>query len=184
MLEEIKAQTRSAVEEILAEAKLEAQDIFVLGLSTSEVTGHRIGKSSNLEIGQAIVGTVLEVLRPRDIYLAVQGCEHINRSLVIERGAAKLYNLEQVTVKPVLHAGGAGSMAAYDLAKDPVMIEHVTAKAGLDIGDTSIGMHVKYVQVPLRLAVKNIGEAHVTALKSRPKLIGGARAEYEDMVTR
>lgn len=184
MLEEIKEQTRLAVEEIIAEANLEAFDIFVLGLSTSEVTGQRIGKSSNLEIGKAIIETVLEILKPKQIFLAVQGCEHINRAIVIEKEAAKLYNFEQVTVKPALHAGGAGSMAAYELAVEPVMIEHVAAKAGLDIGDTSIGMHVKFVQVPLRLKVKEIGQAHVTALKSRPKLIGGVRAEYEDMTTR
>lgn len=181
-MEEIKNRVKLAAEELLEYAKLSEGDIFVLGASTSEVQGMKIGKSSSEDIGHAIVGALLEVLKPRGIYLAVQGCEHINRSLVIEKEAQKAYGYEEVTVKPALHAGGACSMAAYELADDPVVIEHVVAKAGLDIGDTSIGMHVKYVQIPVRLAIKEIGMAHVTALKSRPKLIGGPRAEYPDSV--
>lgn len=179
-MKEIREKVKAAVIELLENTKLVAGDIFVLGASTSEVQGEKIGKSSSEEIGYAIVESLLEVLKPRGIYLAVQGCEHINRSLVIEREAQIKYGYDEVTVKPVLHAGGACSMAAYELAEDPVVIEHVTAKAGIDIGDTSIGMHVKFVQIPVRLSVKEIGMAHVTALKSRPKLIGGPRAGYPD----
>ena len=181
-MNEIKEKVSAAINELLEIAKLQKGDIFVIGASTSEVQGERIGKSSSEEIGYAIITAAHEVLKPKGIYLAVQGCEHINRSLVIEREAQIKYGYDEVTVKPVLHAGGACSMAAYELADDPVVIEHVTAKAGIDIGDTSIGMHVKFVQIPVRLQVKEIGMAHVTALKSRPKLIGGPRAGYPDEV--
>ena len=83
-----------------------------------------------------------------------------------------------MSVLPTLHAGGSGQLAAFRYMKDPVEVEFIKADAGLDIGDTSIGMHVKYVQVPIRPILKEIGQAHVTALASRPKLIGGARAQY------
>lgn len=108
----------------------------------------------------------------------MQGCEHINRSLVVEREAAERYDLEIVTVKPALHAGGACAVAAYDRAEDPVMVEHITAKAGMDIGDTFIGQHIKHVQIPVRLDIDQIGAAHATFVRSRPKLIGGPRAIY------
>ena len=110
--------------------------------------------------------------------MAVQGCEHLNRALVVERSVAKARHFEQVTVFPSLHAGGAGQIAAFEKFKDPVEVEHITAEAGMDIGDTSIGMHVKFVQVPVRTSVKQIGLAHTTYLRYRPKLIGGARAKY------
>ena len=99
---------------------------------------------------------------------------------MIEREAAEKYNFEIVTVKPALHAGGACSVAAYARAEDPVMVEHVVAKAGMDIGDTFIGQHIKHVQIPVRLDIKEIGGAHVTFVRSRPKLIGGPRAEYPE----
>jgi uncharacterized protein (TIGR01440 family) len=179
MLEEIREQTRAALSELLEKAQLKKGDIFVLGGSSSEIVGGVIGKNSNEDVGKAVVEEILKILNEKGIFLAVQGCEHINRALVIEREAAEKNNFEIVSVVPALHAGGAMSMAAYAMMKDPVMIEHVVAKAGLDIGDTSIGMHVKFVQVPVRLKVKEIGKAHVTALRSRPKLIGGKRAVYE-----
>lgn len=178
-INEVKKQIESAVKELIEVANLNAGDIFVIGSSTSEVKGSMIGKDSSEEIGVAIIETALPILREKDIFLAVQGCEHINRSLVVERELAKRDKLTIVSVVPKLHAGGATSMAAYKLAKDPVMVEHITAQAGLDIGDTSIGMHIDFVQVPVRLKEKSIGMAHLTALRCRPKLIGGARAEYE-----
>lgn len=180
MLEEIRRDLREAVLELLDQAGLKKGDIFVLGASSSEVIGERIGKGSSQEVGEVIVEEILTILREREIYLAVQGCEHINRSLVIEREAMEKYGLEEVTVIPQLHAGGACSMAAYKFAKDPVVVEHIVAKAGMDIGDTSIGMHVKFVQIPVRLKIKEIGKAHLTALRSRPKLIGGQRAAYPE----
>ncbi len=174
-LEKIKEETIAALNELLEAASLKAGDILVLGCSTSEVSGGVIGKASNEEAGR----TIVSVLEPKGIFLAVQGCEHINRALVIEKESQEKYGFEEVSVVPALHAGGAASLAAYNLFKSPVMIEHVMAHAGMDIGDTEIGMHVKFVQVPVRLKTKYIGSARLTALKSRPKLIGGERAVYE-----
>lgn len=178
-LEEIREQTINAVSELIEKADLESGDILVLGGSTSEIMGGEIGKDSSLEIGQLVIGEVLKILDDKKINLAVQGCEHINRALVVEKEVAKANNLEIVSVIPALHAGGAMSLAAYQKMQNPVMVEHIVARAGIDIGDTEIGMHVKFVQVPLRLKEKHIGKARVTALKSRPKLIGGKRAIYK-----
>ena len=178
-LEEIREQTISAVSELIEKADLESGDILVLGGSTSEIMGGEIGKDSSLEIGQLVIEEVLKILDKKKINLAVQGCEHINRALVVEKEVAKANNLEIVSVIPALHAGGAMSLAAYQKMQNPVMVEHIVARAGIDIGDTEIGMHVKFVQVPLRLKEKHIGKARVTALKSRPKLIGGERAIYK-----
>ncbi|WP_394012089.1 TIGR01440 family protein [Anaerococcus cruorum] len=178
-INKIKEQTINVISELIKEADLKENDILVLGGSTSEIGGGSIGKDSSLEIGNAVIKEVLNITSKENINLAVQGCEHLNRALVIEREVAEKNNFEIVSVIPALHAGGAMSVAAFSQMKDPVMIEHVIAKAGIDIGDTEIGMHVKFVQVPLRLKEKYIGKARVTALKSRPKLIGGVRAIYE-----
>ncbi|WP_394019973.1 TIGR01440 family protein [Anaerococcus cruorum] len=178
-INKIKEQTLNVISELIKEADLKENDILVLGGSTSEIGGGSIGKDSSLEIGNAVIKEVLNITGKENINLAVQGCEHLNRALVIEREVAEKNNFEIVSVIPALHAGGAMSVAAFSQMKDPVMIEHVIAKAGVDIGDTEIGMHVKFVQVPLRLKEKYIGKARVTALKSRPKLIGGVRAIYE-----
>lgn len=178
-LDKIKEQTATGLTELLDQAQLEKDDLVVLGLSTSEVHGGIIGKDSNIEIARAIVATVVNILRKHQLHLAVQGCEHLNRALVVERNVAKKRGFEQVTVFPSLHAGGAGQIAAFENFNDPIEVEHITAEAGMDIGDTSIGMHVKFVQVPVRTSIKQIGLAHTTYLRNRPKLIGGARAKYE-----
>lgn len=133
-LQVIRQQVVHATKALLEQANLKAGDIFVLGCSSSEICGGHIGKASSEEVGQVVIDAILPVLRERGIFLAVQGCEHINRSLVVEREAAERYDLEIVTVKPALHAGGACAVAAYDRAEDPVMVEHITAKAGMDIG--------------------------------------------------
>jgi len=172
MLLDLEEKTRVLVEDIVERSAIGRGAIFVLGLSSSEVAGGIIGKASSREIGQRIVKTILEVLEPKGIYLAVQGCEHLNRALVVERELAMAKDLEIVNVR------GSGQLAAFDYMKDPVEVEEIVAQAGIDIGDTSIGMHVKRVQVPLRPIAPELGGAHVTALASRPKLIGGARAEY------
>ena len=179
-LEKLREDTRQLVEEVVEKSGLKSGDIFVLGLSTSEVAGERIGQASSLEIGEIIVSTMLEVLVSRQLYLAVQGCEHLNRALVVERELAEAKDLEIVSVLPSLHAGGAGQMAAFRYMKDPVEVEFIRAHAGIDIGDTAIGMHVRHVQVPIRSEKRELGAAHVTALASRPKLIGGARANYPE----
>ena len=180
---DIQRETSQIVEDVLEKANLKQGAIFVLGLSSSEVIGGQIGKESSQEIGEIIVKTILDILEEKGIHLAVQGCEHVNRALVVERQVAEQFGLEIVSVLPTLHAGGSGQLAAFKFMKDPVEVEFINAHAGLDIGDTAIGMHVKHVQVPIRPLLREIGHAHVTALASRPKLIGGARAQYpEDFI--
>lgn len=169
------------VNDVLKAAKLKKGNVFVLGCTTSEIVGGQIGKNSSQEVGQWVIETMKSILDPLDIYLGVQGCEHINRALVVERELAEAKGWEIVSVKPALHAGGACSVAAFEQFTDPVEVEHILAQAGVDIGDTSIGMHVKHVQVPVRPSVKELGGAHVTALRSRQKYIGGPRAMYESM---
>lgn len=178
-LKQIKEETKTIIEDVIEKTEIKAGQIFVLGLSSSEVNGGTIGKNSSAEIGEVIVGTIYEALKAREIYLAVQACEHLNRALLVEQELADKKDLEIVSVVPQLHAGGSGQVAAYKLFKAPVEVEHLTAYAGLDIGDTSIGMHIKHVQIPVRPVLKELGGAHVTVLKSRPKLIGGERARYE-----
>lgn len=178
--ESLKTETQSLITEILDMAQTPKGQIFVLGLSSSEVLGGHIGKSSSQEVGEVIVKAILEVLDPRGIFLAVQGCEHLNRALVVEREVAEQFNLEVVNVLPSLHAGGSGQLAAFKYMCDPVEVEELVAHTGVDIGDTAIGMHIKRVQVPLRPSNRSLGQAHVTALTTRPKLIGGARALYHE----
>ena len=170
-LDKIGAETRQILEDVLDKASLDEGDIFVLGLSSSEVIGGHIGRNSSLEVGQIIVKTILDILEEKGIFLAVQGCEHLNRALVVERSLAKKKDLEIVNVLPTLHAGGSGQLAAFQYMKDPVEVEFIVAHAG---------MHVKHVQIPIRPKLKSVGAAHVTALASRPKLIGGSRAAYRE----
>ena len=179
-LAKIGADTRQILLDVLDKAALVEGDTFVLGLSSSEVVGGHIGQNSSLEVGQVIVKTILDILEEKDIPPAVQGCEHLYRALVVERTLAEKKDLEIVNVLPTLHAGGSGQLAAFQYMKDPVEVEFIVAQAGLDIGDTAIGMHVKHVQIPIRPILKELGAAHVTALASRPKLIGGARAAYTE----
>lgn len=178
-VEQLARETQAITRDILEKSAIVTGQVFVLGLSSSEVAGGLIGKNSNAEIGRIIVQAVLEETKKRGLYLAVQGCEHVNRALVVEKEYAERKDLEIVNVLPSLHAGGSGQVAAFELMSDPVEVEEIVAHAGLDIGDTAIGMHVKRVQVPLVPFQRELGGAHVTALASRPKLIGGARAHYQ-----
>ena len=178
-LEKIKNQTSHIVTELLELAKLSPGQILVVGCSTSEVLGTRIGSGGSSDVAKAILGSLCQVCAEQGIYLAVQCCEHLNRALVIERQVAAKYNLDEVMVQPVPKAGGAlGAQAMLDF-EHPVVVESIRAHAGLDIGCTLIGMHLKAVAVPARLAQKNIGQALVIAAITRPKLIGGARAVYK-----
>lgn len=179
VLEKIKRDLSKIVIEVLDQGHFSSGDLFVLGCSTSEIQGQAIGKDSNLEIGKAVIETIYPILNSRGVFLAVQGCEHINRALVIEKKVNDHFCFEEVTVVPQIHAGGACSVAAFHQFKSPVMVEKIICKGGLDIGDTCIGMHVKHVQIPIRTTLKQIGQAHISALTSRPKLIGGIRARYE-----
>ena len=179
-IEQLRQDTQTIVEDLVERSGLQKGQVFVLGLSSSTVLGGKIGKASSREVGQVIVKAILDCLTPLGIYLAVQGCEHVNRALVVERDLALRDHLEIVSVLPTLHAGGSGQLAAFDYMTDPVEVEFIQAQAGLDIGDTAIGMHVKHVQVPLPPLKKELGQAHLSALASRPKLIGGARAAYPE----
>ncbi|HCQ73562.1 MAG TPA: TIGR01440 family protein [Clostridiales bacterium] len=172
--------TKNAITELVEKSKLKAGDLVVVGCSSSEILGEHIGKGSSPETGVEVATTILSVLNEKGIFLAAQCCEHLNRALVIEREAAEKFMLEEVCVRPMPKAGGSFATAVYDNMKDPVVVEHVKAKAGLDIGCTLIGMHLKDVAVPLRLTVKTIGCASINAAYTRPKLIGGVRAHYPE----
>ena len=179
MLEEIKDQTREIVTELLETARMEPEQILVVGCSSSEIASYRIGSHSSEEIGQAVFDVIYEETSARGIYLAAQCCEHLNRALILESAAAKLYGYEPVNVVPQLKAGGSFATAAYKGFEHPVAVEHIRAHAGIDIGDTFIGMHLRSVAVPVRTARKEIGGAHVTCARTRLKFIGGSRACYD-----
>lgn len=174
----VKESVSGAVSQLLEVARLKPGQIMVLGCSTSEVQGKRIGSTGNVDVASAILDGVSETLRGTGIHLAVQCCEHLNRALVVERETQEKYNLTEVTVLPVPHAGGATAATALRRFRDPVVVESIQAHAGIDVGDTLIGMHLRPVAVPVRLSVKSIGEAHVNAARTRPKLVGGKRAVY------
>ncbi len=175
----IKQEVCKLMKELIDAAQLKAGQIVILGCSTSEITGSNIGKGSVYEVGEEVIDGALEALEGTGIYLAVGCCEHLNRAVVIEREAAEKYGFEEVTVVPAPKAGGSAGTAAYKKFRQPCMIEFVKAHAGMDIGDTFIGMHLRHVAVPVRLSSDTIGNAHVTFAKTRPKYIGGSRAVYE-----
>lgn len=177
-LSEISAQLEKIITELLDSHPQKKGSVFVIGCSTSEVTGGSIGKNSSEETGKIIFETAYRILSSKGIFLACQCCEHLNRALVVERECAEKSGLEEVCVVPWIHGGGSFATAAYYGFKEPVVVEHVKATAGLDIGSTLIGMHIKEVAVPVHPEQKFIGKAYVTAAYSRPKLIGGERAHY------
>lgn len=174
----LKSQAREAVSGLLKAARLRPGQILVLGCSTSEVQGNRIGSAGSSDIANAILDGVDEALQGTGVYLAVQCCEHLNRALVVKREVMEKYNLTEVSVIPVPHAGGATAATALRRLEDPVVVESIQAHAGIDIGDTFIGMHLRPVAVPVRLPNIAVGHAHVTMARTRPKLIGGNRAVY------
>lgn len=174
----ITAAVKQAVGELLEKAGLKPGEILVIGCSTSEVAGRMIGTASSLEIADAILAGVLPLCRHAGIFLAVQCCEHLNRALVVEKECQEKYNLEEVSVYPMQGAGGGMAYRAMQQFIAPLVVEKIQAHAGLDIGDTFIGMHLKPVAVPLRSCLTKIGEAHLTLARTRPKLIGGERARY------
>ena len=179
-LEEIRAQAALAVEELLAAAKLEPGSLFVVGCSSSEITGGRIGKASSIESAQAVLDGVYPVLQERGIYLAAQCCEHLNRALIVEADCARKYGYDPVSVRPQPKAGGSFSTAAWERFRRPAAVEQVRAHAGMDIGGTLIGMHLRPVAVPVRLSLDHIGRAILLCARTRPKFIGGSRACYEE----
>lgn len=183
-LDQITAQARRAAEELLAAAALRPGDLFVVGCSSSEVVGGRIGKNSSMEAAAAIYAGLAPVLAAQGVYLAAQCCEHLNRAIVLERAAARACGYERVNALPQPHAGGSWATCCWQAFEQPVLVEEVRAAAGLDIGGTLIGMHLKRVAVPVRLSIDHIGQAGLLCARTRPKFIGGARAVYGEGETR
>ncbi|MDO4175740.1 MAG: TIGR01440 family protein [Eubacteriales bacterium] len=179
-LKQIEQQAALAAAEVLEQAKLQMGDICVIGCSTSEVGGEKIGSASSMDIAGAIFRGIQPVLRARGIFLAAQCCEHLNRAIVIEREAAEQYGYAPVNVLPQPKAGGSFATTCWQNFMEPVAVEHIRAHAGIDIGGTLIGMHLREVAVPLRISQKTIGEAIVLCARTRLKFIGGARAHYQE----
>ena len=180
MLEEIKQQAEKVAREMLEAANLSAGDLFVVGCSSSEIVGEHIGKGSSLEAAEAVFAGIYPALCEKGIFLAAQCCEHLNRVLIVEKAYALAHGLEIVCVKPQPKAGGSFATTAYENFKEPVAVEAVSAAAGLDIGGTLIGMHLKRVAVPVRLSLSKIGQANLLCARTRPKYVGGARAVYPE----
>lgn len=177
-LSQIEFQTEQAVLELLEFHPLKKGEIFVIGCSSSEIAGGLIGHDSSAEIGKAVFSGAKKACDKKEVFLAAQCCEHLNRALVISEECAQKYNYDSVCVVPWLKGGGSFATAAYYGFENPVVVEHIKASAGIDIGSTLIGMHLKEVAVPYRLKESHIGNAYVTSAYSRPKLIGGERAKY------
>ena len=169
---------RTLLSEVEQQIQFQPNQLFVVGCSTSEVVGEKIGTAGNIDVAQVLFNELQAFAKKHNLFLAFQGCEHINRALTLEAEAAHMYNLEPVSVVPMRTAGGSMSAHAYKHMENPVVVEHIQAHAGIDIGQTLIGMHLKVVAVPIRTSIKQIGAATVTVAKTRPKLIGGERAQY------
>lgn len=178
-INEISRQLEKVINSLLSEHPQKKGSVFVIGCSSSEIAGGKIGKDSSEEIGRAVFETAYKILAKKGLYLACQCCEHLNRALVVEEECAEKYGYEPVSVVPWLHGGGSFATAAYKGFKKPVVVESVKANAGIDIGDVLIGMHLKNVAVPVHPDQNTIGNAHVVAAWTRPKLIGGERAKYQ-----
>ena len=181
MYQEITQAARDAVQELLEVSKIKPGEILVVGCSTSEVLGERIGTDSNKQVAEAILAGILPLVKEKGVWLAAQCCEHLNRALILEAEAARQYRLEPVNAVPQPKAGGSFATAVYEALEAPVAIEQMQdARAGMDIGNTLIGMHLARVAVPVRLKTKFIGQAPVVCARVRPKYIGGVRAHYDE----
>ena len=178
--QEITRTARQAAAELAATAGLRKGDVFVVGCSSSEMVGGQIGHDSSLEAAQALYEGIAPVLAERGVWLAAQCCEHLNRALIVERAAAEAYGWEEVCVVPRPHAGGSWAATCWKRFAHPVAVEAIQAHAGMDVGGTLIGMHLRRVAVPVRLSVDHIGQAILLAARTRPKLIGGERAKYTE----
>lgn len=177
---QIARQARQAAVELLAASGLHKGDVLVVGCSSSEIVGGHIGRDSSLEAAQAVYEGIAPVLAERGIWLAAQCCEHLNRALILEREAVRAYGWEEVCVVPRPHAGGSWATTCWKRFADPVAVEEIQAHAGMDIGGTLIGMHLRRVAVPVRLSLDHIGQAILLCARTRPKLIGGERAKYTE----
>ncbi len=180
MLDKIKDDIKTVLDDFLTQARLKNGSVLVLGFSTSEAAGGYIGHHSSLEVANAVYDVLYPLLVEKGVYLAAQCCEHLNRALVIEEELANKLNLDIVNVVPQLHAGGASAVTAYSLFNSPVVVEHIKADAGIDIGGTLIGMHLKEVAVPIHTSQQFVGDATVLCARTRAKFIGGERAVYNN----
>ena len=178
MLEKIKNDAKAVISEFIEKSGIREGEILVIGCSSSEMTGGVIGKASAPEAAEELLDAIYPIIKEKRIYLAAQCCEHLNRALIIERECAERYRLEEVCVVPKPKAGGSFATVVYGRMDAPVAVERIQAHAGIDIGSTLIGMHLKEVAVPVRLSIDHIGEAYIVCARTRPKYIGGERAEY------
>lgn len=178
IISKIRDDSRTAVTELLEISELGAGSVFVIGCSSSEMIGGKIGKNSSLDAAEALFESIYPILSEKGIYLAVQCCEHLNRAIIVEEECADRFGLEKVCVVPHPHAGGAFATTAFHNFRNPCAVEFIKADAGIDVGGTLIGMHLKHVAVPVRLSINKIGEASIIAAKTRLKFIGGERAVY------
>lgn len=178
-MSEIRLRMEQALRELIRAGHIEPGQIIVFGTSTSEVLGKHIGTSGTEEVAEQLFAAMEAVRKEVPFYPAYQCCEHLNRAIVVEREVMKEYRLDPVSVVPVPRAGG--SMASYAFKKlaHACVVETIEAHAGLDIGGTLIGMHLKRVAVPFKPTIRKIGHASILAAYTRPKLIGGARAVYD-----
>lgn len=181
-ISKLREEAYQAAKEVLEAAKFKEGELFVVGCSTSEVAGQKIGTFSSPELAEALFCGIYQAVQEAKGYLAAQCCEHLNRALIIEKEAALRFGYEPVNVVPQPKAGGSFATAAYRNLKQPVAVEHIKACAGMDIGDTLIGMHLKDVAVPIRISKKTIGEAHLVCARTRYKFIGGSRAVYDEAI--
>lgn len=180
MYEKITQEARTVLTELLDQAALRPGALLVVGCSSSEIVGAQIGKGSSMEAAQAAFRGIWPILQERGIALAVQCCEHLNRALIMERAVAERKGYEIVNVVPQPHAGGSFAVTAWNAFGDPVAVETIQADAGIDIGGTLIGMHLRRVAVPVRTGLDHIGDAIVLCARTRPKYIGGPRAMYQE----
>lgn len=178
MLSNIKMQAKKAITELIEISGIKSGEILVIGCSSSEIMGGDIGKASSINAAKAVFDGIYPILKQKGIYLAAQCCEHLNRALILEQEAAERFGYEIVNVIPQTKAGGSFATTVWQNMSHPVAVEHVKASAGLDIGNTLIGMHLKEVAVPVRLSISKIGEAPIVCARTRPKFIGGERAVY------
>lgn len=179
-MEELFTQAYDAAKELIELAKLKPQQILVVGCSSSEICGAQIGKDSNLEAAKNVFGGIWKACNEHGIFLACQCCEHLNRALIMEEKCAEKYFLEPVNVIPQPKAGGSFATTAWNSFEKPCAVEHINAHAGIDIGDTLIGMHLRHVAVPVRLSLSTIGKARIVCARTRAKFIGGIRAIYDE----
>jgi uncharacterized protein (TIGR01440 family) len=175
---DLKLQAKKIAEEIIEKASLKQGQILVVGCSTSEILGDKIGSNSSPDAAKQVFEGIYETLKEKGIFLAAQCCEHLNRAIIVERDAVK--NPEEVNIVPQPKAGGSFATQAYEHFANPIALEEIRADAGLDVGLTLIGMHLKKVAVPVRLENNKLGAATVVAARVRPKFIGGERAKYNN----